>query len=120
MKYLPQVLIIAAVTFAAELIHYFVPLPIPASIYGLVILFLLLKTGLVKLGQIREVGDLLLELLPFLLLPASVRLITVLDDLAAMIVPVILASIVGTVFVLFVTGRVAQRVIRGKKGGARD
>ena len=43
MKYLSQALIIAAVTFAAELIHHFVPLPIPASIYGLVILFFLLN-----------------------------------------------------------------------------
>ena len=84
------------------------------------ILFLLLKTGLLKLDQIRDVGELLLELLPFLLLPASVRLITVLEDLAAMIVPVILSSVIGTVCVLFVTGRVAQWVIRGGKGGKHD
>ncbi len=116
MKYLSQALIIAAVTFAAELIHHFVPLPIPASIYGLVILFFLLKSGLLKLEQIRDVGELLLDLLPLLLLPATVRLVTVMDDLASMIVPVLLASTAGTVFVLFVTGRVAQRVMRGKKG----
>ena len=41
MRYLLQAVIIAAVTFAAELIKYFVPLPVPASIYGLLLLFAL-------------------------------------------------------------------------------
>ena len=40
MKYLHQAVILAAVTAAAELIKYLVPLPVPASIYGLLLLFL--------------------------------------------------------------------------------
>ena len=52
MKYLQQALIIAAITFAAETVKYCVPLPIPASIYGLILLFTLLKSGLLKLSQI--------------------------------------------------------------------
>ena len=51
MKYLHQAVILAAVTAAAELIKYLVPLPVPASIYGLLLLFLLLKTGCLKLEQ---------------------------------------------------------------------
>lgn len=71
MRYLLQAVIIAAVTFAAELIKYFVPLPVPASIYGLLLLFALLKSGLLKLEQIEDVGNLLLELMPLLLVPAD-------------------------------------------------
>ena len=73
MKYLHQALIIAAVTFAAELIKFLIPLPIPASIYGLILLFTLLKTGILKLSQIEDVGGLLLELMPLLLVPTSAR-----------------------------------------------
>ena len=49
MKYLHQALILAAITFAAEIIKYLLPLPIPVSIYGLILLFLLLKTGVLPL-----------------------------------------------------------------------
>ena len=45
MRYLQQIVIIAGITFAAEIIKYFVPLPVPASIYGLILLFILLKSG---------------------------------------------------------------------------
>ena len=44
MKYLHEAVIIAAVTFAAEIIKFFIPLPVPASIYGLILLFVLLKS----------------------------------------------------------------------------
>ena len=74
MKYLHEAVIIAAVTFAAEIIKFFIPLPVPASIYGLILLFVLLKSGAVKLEQIEHVGGLLLELMPLLLVPASVEL----------------------------------------------
>jgi len=67
MKYLHEAVIIAAVTFAAEIIKFFIPLPVPASIYGLILLFVLLKSGVVKLEQIEHVGGLLLELMPLLL-----------------------------------------------------
>ena len=60
MKYLHQAVILAAITFAAEIIKYLLPLPIPVSIYGLVLLFLLLKTGILPLEKIQDVGDLLL------------------------------------------------------------
>ena len=61
MKYLHEAVIIAAVTFLAEIIKFFLPLPIPASIYGLVLLFILLKSGALKLEQVEHVGGLLLE-----------------------------------------------------------
>ena len=90
MKYLRQALILTAITFAGELIHYLLPLPVPASIYGLVILFALLKSGLLPLEQIQDVGGLLLELMPLLLVPASVSFITALDTIQAMLLPVLI------------------------------
>ena len=112
MKYLQQAVIIAGVTFVAEIIKYFVPLPVPASIYGLILLFILLKSGLLKLEQIEDVGGLLLELMPLLLVPASVSFLTVLDTIQGMLLPVLIMGFVGTTAVMIVTGLVSQGIIR--------
>ena len=119
MKYLHQALIIAAITFASELLKFILPFPFPASIYGLILLFTLLKTGILKLSQIEDVGNLLLELMPLLLVPASVSFLTCLDAIQAMIVPVLLMGFVGTTIVLFITGHVAQFFIHRRKGAAK-
>ena len=115
MKYLRQAVIIAAITFMAEIIKYFVPLPVPASIYGLILLFVLLKSGALKLEQIEDVGGLLLELMPLLLVPASVSFLTVLDTIQSMLLPVLIMGFVGTMVVMMRTGRVSQWVIRRKE-----
>ncbi len=102
----------AAITFAAEAIKFAVPLPVPASIYGLVMLFLLLKTGVLKLEQVADVGGLLLELMPLLLVSPSVSFLTALDSIQGMLLPVIIMGFVGTVTVMAVTGWAAQLLIR--------
>lgn len=119
MKYLHQALIITAVTFAAEILKFILPFPFPASIYGLIILFTLLKTGILKLSQVEDVGGLLLELMPLLLVPTSVSFITHLDVLQKMLVPVLITGLVGTMAVMFITGRVTQFFIRGRKGAEK-
>ena len=48
MRYLSQFLIMLGFTLAGEVLHRLVPLPIPASVYGLVLLFLALCLGRVK------------------------------------------------------------------------
>lgn len=54
MKYLIQFLIIIAFSFAGELLHYCLPLPIPASIYGIILLFLALEMKWVSVKDIRD------------------------------------------------------------------
>ena len=115
MKYLRQALIIAAITFAAEIVKYLLPLPIPVSIYGLAMLFFLLKSGILALEQIQDVGNLLLELMPLLLVPASVSFVTALDTIQAMLLPVLITGFLGTLLVMAVTGIAAQWVIRRRK-----
>lgn len=112
MKYLHEAVIIAAITFAAEIIKFLLPLPVPASIYGLILLFLLLKSGMLKLDQIEHVGGLLLELMPLLLVPASVSFLTVLDMIQGMLLPVLIMGFVGTVVVMMVTGMISQALVR--------
>ena len=56
MKLLKQFLIILAISFLGEILKYLLPLPVPASIYGMVILFIGLLTGLIPLNSVRSAG----------------------------------------------------------------
>ena len=60
MKYLRQFGIILAVTCAGEIMKYFIPLPIPGSIYGLILMFVLLLTKVIKVEH-RRWSDHILE-----------------------------------------------------------
>ena len=64
MKYIRQLGIILLVSFLGELLHYLLPLPVPASIYGIVLLFAALETRLLKADAIRETSAFLLEIMP--------------------------------------------------------
>ena len=115
MKYLKQFSIIIAISFAAEIIKYLVPLPIPASIYGLVILFLLLCTGALKEDSIKESAALLVEIMPVMFIPAAVGLLGSWDAVRPILLPAVVMIIAVTIAVMGVTGRIAQRMIRSEE-----
>lgn len=75
MKYMKQLLIIFGVTCIGEILKHFIPLPIPASIYGLVIMLVCLTTGIIKLDHVRECGEFLVEIMPLMFIPAAVGLL---------------------------------------------
>lgn len=118
MKYIKQFGIIIAVSFIGEVLKYFIPLPMPASIYGLVLMYILLLSGALKPESVKETSYFLIEIMPLMFIPAAAGLI----ETWGIIKPNLLAYAVITVFstflVMFVSGRVTQFVIKcGKKGG---
>ena len=112
MKYLKQLLIILAISFVGEALKYCLPLPIPASIYGMVLLFILLLTGVVKLDDVQDVGKFLIEIMPVMFIPAGVGLMASWGVLKPMLVPVVVIIVVSLVLVMGISGRITQRVIR--------
>lgn len=115
MKYLVQIGIISAICAVAELLYVLLPFPIPASVYGLVLLFILLMTGIVKLPQIEETADFLLLIMPVLFLEPSVKLMTALPILKGQAVRLFLLCIVSTCVTIMVTGVTAQALVRRKR-----
>jgi holin-like protein len=115
MKYIYQLGIILVITFIGEVIYKLVPLPIPASIYGLLVMLLCLKTKIVKLERVKQVGDFLLEIMPLMFIPAAVGLLTVWDELNHVLLPIIVITPVTTIIVMVATGRMTQFVMsKGK------
>ena len=117
MKYVKQFLIIIGISLAGEILKYILPLPIPASIYGMAILFIALLTGIIKLKDVRETGKFLIEILMFI--PAGVGLMSSWGVLKPLLVPVSVITVVSLVVVMAAGGLVSQAVIRitRKKNG---
>ena len=123
MKYLRQFMIILLVSFWGELLKYVIPLPVPASIYGLVILFILLETGILKLDAVKETSVFLIEIMPLMFIPAGVGLMESWGDLNSMLVEVVVISLVSTVLVMGVSGKVTELVLKrsaNRKGETKD
>ncbi len=116
MKYVIQFLIIAAFAFIGELLHWFIPLPIPASIYGIVLLFIALELKWVKVSDIREVSSFFIAVMPIMFIPAAAGLMESWGAVKSSVWEYALITIVSTFVVMGVSGAVTQFVIwRGKK-----
>ncbi len=115
MKYLSQFLIILGFTFAGEALQRLIPLPIPASVYGLVLLFLALCVGLVKLEQVKEVGGFLTSILPLLFVSPAVGIVEHWALISAQILPIVLLLVASTVLTFGISGCITQWLSR--KGG---
>ena len=115
MKYLKQFGIILAISFVSELMNMFIPLPVPASIYGIVILFLLLISKILPVESVREAGYFLVEIMPVMFIPAGAGLLESWGVLQPIWLPVCIITVATTVIVMAVTGRVTQAIIRAEK-----
>lgn len=115
MKFLRQFIIILIISFIGELLKYILPLPVPASIYGMVILFVGLLAGLIKLENVREAGRFLIEIMPIMFIPAGVGVMASWGVLSPILVPVAVIIVVALITVMAVTGRLAQMIIRFDK-----
>ena len=115
MKYLFQFLIIVAISFLGELLHYFIALPIPASIYGIILLFVALQMGWIKVRQIREVSTWLIAIMPALFIPSAVGLVKSWDILSQSLVKYSVITFVSTLVVMGLTGLATQYAIRQSK-----
>ena len=112
MKFIRQFLIIILISFAGELLHAILPLPVPASTYGLLILLAGLQTKGIPLKAVDEAGGFLIEIMPMLFIPAGVGLMVSWGDLKPVLVPIMVTIVVTTVLVMGVSGRTAQFVLK--------
>ena len=120
MKYIRQLGIILLVSFLGELLHYLLPLPVPASIYGLVLMFVSLITGLIKLSAVHDTACFLIEIMPIMFIPPAVGLMASWDVIQANLVAYLIIAAVTTIVVMAVSGLVTQAVLKkGKKGAEK-
>lgn len=112
MKYLSQFLIIMGFTFTGEALQRIIPLPIPASVYGLALLFLALCLKLVKLEQVKDVGTFLTSIMSILFVAPAVGIAEDWHMVEDWIFPILLLVVGTTILSFAVSGRIAQSLMR--------
>lgn len=122
MNYVKQFCIILAFSFTGEVLNRLIPLPVPASIYGLVLLFLTLKFKIIKVEHIKEVSKFLLGIMSIFFVPSSVGFINALPLMKKYGIQFALIGIVSTFIVFGVTGRITQQLmkIRNRKNNVEN
>ena len=119
MKYMRQFGIILGVTCAGELMKYFIPLPIPGSIYGLLLMFVLLLTKVIKVENVKDVGEFLIEIMPLMFIPAGLELLGSWRERKGFLVPLLVITVSTTFIVIFVTGKVTDFMMNRKEKTSR-
>ena len=117
MKFVFQFLIIMVFAFIGELLHHFIPLPIPASIYGILLLFLALEFKILKVKDIKETSSFLIAIMPIMFLPPAVGIVESWGLIKGSWLPYVLVIGISTVVVMAVSGLVTQMIVR--KGGRK-
>ncbi|MBR4139579.1 MAG: CidA/LrgA family protein [Lachnospiraceae bacterium] len=112
MKYVKQFAVIGLVTLIGEILNYLLPLPVPASIYGMVLLFLCLKFRVIGLSQVEETADWFLSVMPIFFIVPTVGIMDSYLLIKNELLQIVTLSVVSTVVVMVVTGWVSQLIMR--------
>lgn len=108
MKYLKQICLILLFSFLGELCRFLIPVNIPASIYGMVLLFAALALKIVRVESVRKTGSFLTSLLPLLFVVPTVGLMEYWDAVRPVLIPFVGISFVVTILVFAVSGLVTK------------
>lgn len=119
MKILCQFGVIFGVCWVSQILEQLLPIPFPASVIGMVLLFALLATGMLKLEHVREKADFLLANMAFFFLPAGVSVMNYFDVLSSALVPLLVICLVTTVLVFGATALSIKLTLRLMGRGKR-
>ena len=117
MKYIKQITIILTISFVGDVLNRCIPLPVPSGVYGMLILFLLLCTKALKLEQVKETGNFLIEIMPITFIPPGVGLMASWGIIEPILVPVVTITVASTLADMLAASGVTKLVLRMKKGG---
>lgn len=120
--------IFGVILFFAQIISDLFPksFVVPAPLMGMIILYILLVTHIVKLPMVEKAGDAMLSILPFLFIPSGIQLIDHMDIIKKEGIKVFIIAIVSTIIILASIAYVGALVmnihkkIRGKSENEKE
>ena len=112
MKLIREVLWIIFFTFVGEILNASLPLPVPAGVYGLILMLIFLMRGIIRLDEVEQAGNFLLETMSIMFLPAAVGIMTVSKLLLPVLFPYMVIILFSTFLVMAVTGLSAEFILR--------
>ena len=114
-NYLFQFARILAFCFLGEVCHAVLPLPVPASVYGMLLLLICLCTKVIKLDQIQETADFMLVAMPLVFVGPGVALMESFGLMKDSLLGILIISVLSTMAVMVLTGLIAQILVRRKR-----
>ena len=111
MKLIKQLAIILLMTFLGEFFNYIIPLPVPAAIWGMLLLFISLVTGIVKLDMVETVADYFNSIMVLIFVPFGVSIMTSYSQLKDYLLQILIIIAVSFFVVFFVSGKSTDLVI---------
>ena len=102
-------------TLAGEALQRLVPVTIPASVWGLALLFAALCLKLVKVEQVKEVGAFMISILPVMFVGPTVGIVEHWALIRPQLLAIVLLLVASTMLTFGISGRLTQRFSR--KGG---
>lgn len=103
MKIIRQIGIVFVICWVSQAIESLLPFAFPASVTGMLLLFLCLAAGILKVEHIKEKADFLLENMAFFFIPAGVSIINYFDILKNSVVQILVICVVSTIITFAVT-----------------
>ena len=114
MKFFRESILLLSIYFVSEIISKLLNLPVPGSIIGMILLFVLLTSNIIKIEKVENLANFFLDHLAFFFIPASVGLMTSFASLKGSIFKIILLCILTTIIVISVTGLTVQFICNRK------
>jgi len=114
-KLFREALIILGIYLLGELLSKSLNLPIPGNILGMIILFILLCTKVIKVDNISTVTSFLLDHLSFFFIPAGVGLMASIGIIKSTWWQLLVVCISTTIIMIGVTGIIVQGISRSTK-----
>ena len=108
MKIFREFIIILVLYFIGELISKIFNIPIPGNIIAMILLFVSLCTGIIKVEKVDDISTFFLDHLSFFFIPAGVGLINSFDSIKSSAIQIIIICIITTIIVMAVTGIIVQ------------
>ncbi len=117
MDLIKQFGIVLLILFLGEVISYAINFPIPGSVIGMILLFMLLYFNLMKLHRVEKVSAFLLANLSFFFIPPGVKLIASFDLLKGKWLKIIFICFFTTLLVMTTTAYTVNKLM---KSGEKD
>lgn len=114
-SFLQQAFVFALIMLLANFIVGVLPFPMPASVMGLILLFIALCLKIVKLEQVEALGTSLTGLISFLFVPSGISVINSLGIMGQYGLQIVLIIIIATTILLAITGWTATALLNLKK-----
>lgn len=114
MNFLEQFAILIAALFAGSVLKAILPLPIPETIYGMVILFILFLTKILKTSDVKRASETILENMSFLFVPAGVGIIENFDLFRQNFFAMFVITLITASIAMIVSMKLVSIVQKGK------